>query len=334
MVVALGNTFMSANAQEPVFPDSFDMTISCKDLNVSSSEDYDGITYMIDGECTEDQFSVTFAVPEGWDGFVNLNYDDFDPEIEPAYTKVAPYEDDFEWMPMEYAGLMGLKQGNTLVFNVDGEEHLGVLYLYWNEMVYSKVIYVNVNVTKKEASAEPVFPDSFDVTLEPQNLTLEQGFDFGVYTIAVSGECAQEQFSVTVAVPEGWDGFVGLTENDYDSEVEPAYTKAAPREEETNWMPLEMAYEYGLKKTNTLVFNVDGEPHYGQFYLYKDEMVDLTSIILVETNVTKKSSGIEAVITDGDTPRYYNMYGTEIATPKNGIFLKVVNGKASKVVVR
>lgn len=41
---------------------------------------------------------------------------------------------------------------------------------------------------------------------------------------------------------------------------------------------------------------------------------------------------VESIIAEEGTPVYYNLHGQKVANPERGIFVKVVNGKASKVV--
>lgn len=45
-------------------------------------------------------------------------------------------------------------------------------------------------------------------------------------------------------------------------------------------------------------------------------------------------TGVEAVEVAGNEARYYTLEGIEVANPSNGIYIKVVDGKASKVIIR
>ncbi|MDE6339959.1 MAG: Ig-like domain-containing protein, partial [Muribaculaceae bacterium] len=45
-------------------------------------------------------------------------------------------------------------------------------------------------------------------------------------------------------------------------------------------------------------------------------------------------SGVEIIDGDDLAPRYYNLQGVEVASPGSGIFVRVSNGKASKVVIK
>lgn len=45
-----------------------------------------------------------------------------------------------------------------------------------------------------------------------------------------------------------------------------------------------------------------------------------------------KVTGVESAVENAASVRYYNLLGAEVANPANGIFVKVANGKATKVV--
>ena len=47
-------------------------------------------------------------------------------------------------------------------------------------------------------------------------------------------------------------------------------------------------------------------------------------------------SGVEDITTEipGNAPVYYNLQGIRVDNPADGIFVKVENGKSSKVVVK
>ena len=123
----------------------------------------------------------------------------------------------------------------------------------------------------------PAFPESFDVALSnSEGVEVNQYLEQEVYTIAVSGKSLQDELTLTLTVPEGWDGFICMTEN--GSDIEPLSTRA----QETEWWPMEDLLEFGATETNSMTFPVDGEEHYGQFLLVKDGMADVNNQINVE----------------------------------------------------
>ena len=58
---------------------------------------------------------------------------------------------------------------------------------------------------------------------------------------------------------------------------------------------------------------------------------DLDELVLTVSN----DNGVEMVLMGGEgTATYYNLQGMKVANPENGVFVKVLNGKATKVIVR
>lgn len=131
----------------------------------------------------------------------------------------------------------------------------------------------------------PVVPESYEISLDVEGLELTQGEEYGVYTVNVAGTTDADSYTLTVEVPEGWDGFVGITDAEMNGGVDPLKVKQKAYESE--WVPLDMMLEYGYKKTNTLTFPVDGEEHSGSLMLYKGDQVDEMNQILVFTEVSK-----------------------------------------------
>ncbi|MDE6272852.1 MAG: hypothetical protein K2M31_07580 [Muribaculaceae bacterium] len=64
--------------------------------------------------------------------------------------------------------------------------------------------------------------------------------------------------------------------------------------------------------------------------LYNVTFNVLTGEITVAKDV---NTGVEAVEVAEEAPVYFNLQGVKVANPENGIYVKVVNGKASKVVL-
>ncbi len=172
--------------------------------------------------------------------------------------------------------------------------------------------------------ADPVFPTSFDVSVNFEGAEVTQGEDLDVYTVTVKGTSPEETYTVTVAVPEGWDGFIGMTDSDYESETDPAKKVQAPE-----WAPIDYLLENGFKKGNILTFPADGEEHMGMLYLYKDDMVDTANVIQIATEVAKEGTAVGSIEAENNA-EYYNLNGVRIERPAKGLYIKVNNGKAVK----
>ncbi|MDE6290605.1 MAG: Ig-like domain-containing protein [Muribaculaceae bacterium] len=182
-------------------------------------------------------------------------------------------------------------------------------------------------VAYSEASGEvsaPEFPESFEVSVSFDGAEVTQGEEYYVYTVKVTGEASEDTYTVTVEVPEGWDGFIGMTDSDFPSEPEPLKKVQSPE-----WVPLDYMLENGFKKGNTLTFPADGEEHMGMLYLYKGDMAEVANVVQIETEVTKEGNSVESIETAGKA-EYYNLNGVRMDRPAKGLYIKVVNGKAVK----
>lgn len=174
--------------------------------------------------------------------------------------------------------------------------------------------------------AAPEFPSSFDVSVSFEGAEVSQGEEYEVYTVKVTGTAPDTTYTVTVRVPEGWDGFIGMTDSDFSSDIDPLASKIQAFE----WQPLDAMLENGFRMTDTLTFPADGEEHMGYLYLYKGDQVEVANVVLIETEVSSEESGIESISADREA-EYYDLKGMRIHNPK-GIHVKVANGKATKAV--
>lgn len=188
--------------------------------------------------------------------------------------------------------------------------------------------------TEPSGEVVPTFPETFNVTVSSSGITVVQLEEQGVYTIKIGGESETEEFTVTLGVPDGWDGFIGMTNGDMDpTEIEPLKMVAAD-EEEIGWESLEMLEANNMKKGNVLKFAADGEDYQGMLYLYKGTEAYMKQIQL-EVNVTEGDpNGVETIESAETAARYFNLQGVEVENPQSGIFVKVVNGRAVKVTVK
>lgn len=172
-------------------------------------------------------------------------------------------------------------------------------------------------------------PTAFEVSLNVEGLTIAQtNSEEEGYTIAISGKTSENTITVTLGVPEGFDGFIGMNMADYMGGDHQMFKVAIDDE---YWITKEEMLEAGLKEGNSMTFTT-GEEGSGQFYLYKgDQVYNLP--ISVEVDVAKDNNvAVEGIEIEEGNARYFNLQGVEIAKPVNGIYVKVANGKAIKIV--
>ncbi|MDE6561699.1 MAG: hypothetical protein K2K75_09980 [Muribaculaceae bacterium] len=247
-------------------------------------------------------------------------------EYEEAVEEIKKTNPDFDFTEWEEIGNMieqykgwaaqalasANEEGESFFFPFDGEEIEG---------------YIAMMVMASQPS--PEFPETFDVTLSDNNgVEVSQSIEQDVYTISVSGKSEQEEITLTIAVPEGWDGFICMSED--NSDIEPLSTRA----EESEWWPVESMLEFGAVESNSVTFPVDGEEHFGQFLLVKNGLADVANQINVEFIVEYSDPDGVSSINATDKTSYYDLNGNKISNPKNGMYIKVVDGKASKVILK
>lgn len=316
------------------FPEEFDVKVSSDGITVEQNDDeYFGYVINVSGKSESKTFTVTLEVPEGWDGFVGMTDGEISGiEAEPLRRAPVDKNDPEMWVPIDEVlnGLFPMQKGNVLTFTADGEDYMGWFYLYKGDQVYQKQISLEVNVEYVPLE----LPETFEVKLSSTGIKVEQSEEMGMYAILLSGECDTETYTVTLVVPEGWDGFVGMTDGEFVGGAEPL-RKAPVEDDPEMWAPLDQVIsEYHMQKGNVMEFPADGEDHMGMFFLYKGDKV-YSQRIELEANVKyNKQSGVEAVETVETGSRFFNLNGVEVVNPQAGIYVKVVDGKATKVTVK
>lgn len=324
---------------EPTFPERLEFTMNGeKELEgvevIWGVDSYDGAPVInVEGSCNADAITFTFTTPEGWTGFL-IQTDGEVSNIENNATRAAS-----DWSPTSRFEQY-FEAGNSVTFET-GVKDEATIALVWGDKMYNTWITLKFNVEKAEVDPAPEFPSKFDVTLSSNagagvELTTDDMYiEEGVYIINVTGMSTAEEITVTVAVPEGFEGFMhisGLDAMDPGIGGGPLSTRAA----EPEWTPISELSSWGLNliEGNSMTFPVDGQTHSGNFMLYKNGLVDINNQINVEFEVEYgQPTGVNGV-NAADKAAYYDLQGNKISTTKAGMFVKVVNGKATKVVVK
>lgn len=316
---------------------------------------------VLNGTTDNAYLSVDFNLPEGWEGVlpvkVNIPYEGED------YNLLTTRANPFEPYPMdEFLGMMqwmsiydlSIAPGKQLVFPIDGNKQIYGCLLYihddgtlsgspeyagdYVDSANSFVLVVNVKSDNEVSELE--YPDHLDMTLngetELAGVTVTQEmipFDGDDYlTISINGTCDADEITIEMTTPEGWDGM--LTFSDYgesEDEIEPLRAKV--NMDEDSWIPLMFASWMGLTEGNTLTFKADGEEHQAMAYLVKGDNYYAVNIDFI-FEVSNTGNAVESINTIERHTTYYDVNGGRIDKPTKGIYVKVDNGKASKVVVK
>ena len=276
---------------EPTFPETIEYTINGeKELaGVEAkieADGYGGLSMSVTGESDAETITLEFAVPEGWDGWIVSA-----PYAEVSEKPAAKTRGEEDWQPLDnFLQYMGYVKGNTVTFAVEEEDNFATLALYKGDKVYNATIDLEYNVVPAggAVTTEPVFPESIGVTTYAEGLVEEQTNDEGQITVAVTGEIEESTFDVVLDVPEGWDGFISMTQagdvtiNESENGVTPKNTRA-----EEDWMPLEEALAAEGVQGNKFTFKANGERNHVEVYLYKGEEVYVANSITLTANVKK-----------------------------------------------
>lgn len=186
-------------------------------------------------------------------------------------------------------------------------------------------------VTATESN-DPDFPASIEIITDGDQVVVSQQYDEeeGQLLVILAGVTNKQTLEVTLATPEGWDGYIGGVMEGYGATL-----RAADDDEDPVWVPVEAFLSMGMSKTNTLTFKVDREGNGGMagLYLYKGEEVYVAKNIFVSNGVKYDDpTGVAAIETEEEAT-YYNLQGVKVENPAEGIYVKVANGKAVKVVL-
>lgn len=346
MALAAGAA-MAIAQEEPAYPSSLDITLNGeKELTgvvISQTMGKESLEIKITGESDASVIKMDFATPEGWDKALIGSV--IGGEVTPFKTRSS------HWLPASLATQQGYKEGNSFSFPANGLESFGTIYLVKGDNVWEYPIDITFNVSNTAGSGDdepnvpsgdmPEYPESLDVTLngekELAGVTVAQTmepFDGDDYlTITITGECDAPEIAINMATPEGWDSM--LTYSDYDresEEINPLQAKAPALESEDYWMPI--AFAGWLTQGNTIILPVDGEEWTASAYLVKDEQVYMINIDVIFEVSKSEGSAVGSINSVGNNAAFFDINGRQTANPAKGIYVKVVDGKASKVVIK
>ncbi|MDE6236094.1 MAG: Ig-like domain-containing protein [Muribaculaceae bacterium] len=177
------------------------------------------------------------------------------------------------------------------------------------------------------SAVEPTFPESLNITTNAEGLIIEQGWKSDGYNVKITGE-SPEAVLVNFETPEGYDGIFIMGDVEVDDSVSPF--RAA---EAAEWMPLSYFQSYG-SMGNTVELPLSKYSDYFDIYLVWNDMVDYANSITVTYKITEANTdGVEVIEAAEAEAEYYTLQGVKVTNPTEGIYVKVANGKATKVVL-
>lgn len=291
----------------PTFPESIGIKTSSEGLSVWQGEEDDVYTIKISGKPEEPTFDVVLSVPEGWDGFISLPYDDSIVIGESVGAQRKTRSIDPYWVDIDEAYGWGCEKGNVFTFTPNGEKQDVLVYLYKGNMV-DAANWISLEYTEEE-NADPAFPENFIVDTFPEGLEVTQGYNkWGNYDIEIKGEVSASTFSVVVDIPEGWDGFVCKNWS-HEGDVTITETNPNPRgtrAEEIEWISVESLLAKGYEKGNRFTFEPTFVPTSNNYqtielHLYKGEMAIEEDMLTLLVYVSKGEAEAPELPTFPDT---------------------------------
>ncbi|MDE6637677.1 MAG: hypothetical protein K2K32_05510 [Muribaculaceae bacterium] len=181
------------------------------------------------------------------------------------------------------------------------------------------------------------------------------GMMYPQYAIVFTGETENATLTANFDLPAGWAGILPIKINftpyteENDLTTRAYESEFAPLDEfKQSFMGMTGMFDVNaIESGNPLVFPANGERQLYISYLYltddgtltgdpefAGDFVDAVNSFLIVVDVKSKGNAVEsinAIDTDAD---YYDVNGNKIANPSKGIYVKVKDGKASKVVVK
>lgn len=355
-VVAMTATYSFAQDEKelPEFPTEFEIESSSLNVTINQTHELDEdngqtrVEITVTGTTSEDDLTLTFKLPEGFSNMIGGEMGVNAPE-EPVRRKTygMPTTDDESVKQMfSMFGVSDIKESTTVTFAADGVEHGGVYMLILKddegeapEVDVMGAIMLSVTVEKKEGEEDPVVPETFTfthdggdgvtATFSPADEDEEMPA-----MIMVSGSANSSVVKFTIDIPEGWDGLYGTPMAPFGGGMGVNKRKAA-----TVWVPiseLEAEEENGKKiEGGVIEVPADGKQNMGSYMLYKGDMVDFANPLMIMSTLEEykgSETGVSDISVEAGAARYFNLQGVEVSAPENGVFVKVSNGKATKVV--
>ncbi len=209
---------------------------------------------------------------------------------------------------------------------VPGTEYRIVLpknlyYLMLDGQRYGSLIY-NEDFTYVQEETTPIFEFTADEDCEGE-IKYDEADD--VYT--ADFKTTRNFVAVTINIPADYDTsyFMDMTA---ETEVNPLARKA-----DSVWLPAEEAMDiYPLQEGNVINVPTDGKGHKYVVMFGKDGNVDAN----LENAVTLEATSTFPVSVEGidaeEEAIYFDLQGIRVANPERGIYVKISNGKVSKVV--
>lgn len=327
----------------PTFPDEVTFSSDALDGEItfnglfSQTQQYSGIL-----STDKDAVTVTVNIPKGWDKVyvVDINNtllgDEFGTEYSSEPRKARLFNNDWA-MASQYAGYF--KEGNVLRIPVNNEAHEYWVYFGVEDRTYiGKWVELSVPTKKVAASVEPVFPaEGLVFTATEGKITFNE-FDENGQTVMIEMETDNDFAVITVEIPATFNTIFYMTQ-EADEEVEPLYAPAKNKYTE-GWPTADDLSGNGWECVEGTEIKVpaDGLQHGYVIFPGVDKKIyyNIDHLVSLMATASKKNStsGVEAVEAADGEAEYFNLQGVKVANPDKGLYIKVLNGKATRILIK
>ncbi|MDE6272496.1 MAG: Ig-like domain-containing protein [Muribaculaceae bacterium] len=201
---------------------------------------------------------------------------------------------------------------------------------------------IEYNEVKKQLT----YPEQLDITcsFDKAQVTQKIAGDGTLQVNIVADKTPDDTFTATIAVPEGWTGLL-VDASEYDDVVvSMGGVSPMKRANAAYWVGLGQLEAMGYVQGNAITvpvikaYNAEKltyDTYSMQVLLINADQADYANGIELNIKVNKDDlTGVEAIDAINNGARFFTLDGVEVVNPTKGVYVKVADGKATKVVVR
>lgn len=174
-------------------------------------------------------------------------------------------------------------------------------------------------------------PAETDHTVATAGVTTETAIDTDVHEIKVTLKSEVQGLAsatLQLAAPEGFTTIYGANMDDLmGGDIEPYYVRRANSED---WVDESEVLGYGMNKIDSIEVPADNKPHTWALMYGNNGKVHTDTWTLTATH--QNTVGVSFTLVEGEEAAYYTLQGVRVANPGTGVFVKIANGKAVKVI--
>ena len=179
-------------------------------------------------------------------------------------------------------------------------------------------------------------PENIKVTASGNsvvNSTYGYNAGYGCNVLDIVINSADKNVDFNIETPQGYDCLYFYWMKNYDdTDIEPIKIRKAPSE----WIDPSV---WGATAGNTFTVPTEKKSlatdHEGYMWFgFNGKMDEGNKVSLSLKAIYDESVGVENIETEGAEAEYYTLQGVKVANPENGVYVKVANGKAEKVVIK